>query len=77
MFAVLFEPRHRDIFNMSKLEIGLAYLVVRPAPAGEWNGLTMLRTGEPLLPATGVYVNRPYYPDLLPEQVSKKLRLME
>jgi hypothetical protein len=68
MFAVLFQPDDKEIFALSRVSVGEAALIVKPRMHGEWMGLRILRTSEPMLKAD--FVSHPFLPQPFPTSVS-------
>ena len=73
MFGLIFAVKDRDLFQMSKVVVGTDYFIVRPSLVGDWNGLTMSTTAQPLLPTKDLFLNEPFLPSKLPEHVCRNI----
>lgn len=68
MFAVLFQSEDKETFALSRVSVGEAAMILKPRLQGEWMGMRILRTSEPMLKTE--FVNRPFVPKPFPTAVS-------
>jgi hypothetical protein len=73
MFGVIYEQKDRSVFQTSKIEVGGEYLIIRPALIGDWSGMAMLKTSQPLLKTQGVFDIQHFFPETLPEHVCQTI----
>lgn len=67
MFAVIFGVDEKENFLLSKLRIGEGNMVLKPQLEGEWLGLHILSTGEPLLTSMALHLE--FRPTTFPSSV--------